>query len=317
MPVNVRLVVPESRDGSRLDRFLLDSLPEIPPRSIRRALAAGDARIDGCRAAAGTPIHAGGEIVVSQLAEMADWAPVPCDLPGASVLHSDGSVAVLLKPEGVPTVPVGIRESGTLAGYFMRMFPEAASWCRPGCDPLLSRLDNDTSGVVLAATSAAAHRFLLEERKGGRLRKRYAARVSGEIDRSLVIRSAIETRGGGEVRVGKGSDECDRNFWTRIVPLSFDGRSTTVAAEIIKGKRHQIRAHLASIGFPIEGDAIYGSGGPGRLMLHAAEITFTHPERLATMRVEAPLPPGFGIQRLPESEDSSCLSLSRSPGNSD
>jgi 23S rRNA-/tRNA-specific pseudouridylate synthase len=101
------------------------------------------------------------------------------------------------------------------------------------------------------------------------------------------------------VRVRPESREPDPRYWTAVDPVRVTGSRTIVRAVISKGKRHQIRAHLAAAGFPIVGDRRYSAvppEGPGktRLMLHAAEVRFAHPSKKGTLRVESPTPAEFG-----------------------
>ena len=165
---------------------------------------------------------------------------------------------------------------------------------------LVSRLDFAVSGAVPAALDRESFGFLLREREAGRMRKVYACLVSGRLDEETTVSFALDTRGGEKVRVRKDRREPDPRYWTVVSPLRRAGTMTLVRAAIAKGRRHQVRAHLAAAGFPIAGDALYGGASadaarPGRLMLHAAEVSFLHPGRRETMTVASPLPEGFDV----------------------
>lgn len=292
---SIELHVAQSQDGIRLDRFLRDALAGIPARSIRFAIDAGEVFVEGRRRPKGDPVRAGERVTAGRIAEADDWEPLPGDVAGASVLFHDGVVAVLDKPEGIPTEPLGIREAGTLAGYFRWRFPETREWLSSPGMPLLSRLDTDTSGAVLAAMTEPAWLCLNLQRQEAAITKRYLCMVLGRIDGPATLAGTIETRGGTRVRVRAAMPEPNPVYWTKISPLASDGRHTLVSADILKGKRHQIRAHLAAAGHPIVGDRTYGTGGGERLMLHAAEVSFDHPETGQRMRVASPAPKGFGF----------------------
>ncbi|HEY3490819.1 MAG TPA: RluA family pseudouridine synthase [Candidatus Deferrimicrobiaceae bacterium] len=271
-------------------------------RSIRLALERGEVSIDGRKGNKGDFVRAGQVVSVRSLAENTDWEPVPGDIPGASVVYSDESVAILDKPAGVQTEPVKVREAGTLSGYLLWRFPGRFGWCESAGGPLLSRLDRDTSGVVLGALTLEAYRFLLAERESGRLMKRYLCTVEGIFPGPAILKGVIETQGGERVRVRHDTPDPQSIYWTHVVPLQEEDGCTIVCARIVKGRRHQIRAHLAAAGFPIRGDGLYGNRETGdsiRLMLHAAEVTFNHPATGEPMTVSAPIPGVFGIQRLP------------------
>ncbi len=296
----LRLPVDPSRDGLRLDRFLRLALPALPSRSIDYAIRSGDVAVGGGIAPKGRVVRGGEEVLVGRIPEEADWLPAPAELPGASVLYEDGSVTVLDKPAGAHTEPHGPREAGTLAGHLLRLHPGVAGFSRAPGLSLLSRLDFAVSGAVPAALSADAFGFLLREREAGRIRKVYACLVSGRVADETTVSFALDTRGGEKVRVRKERREPDPRYWTVVSPVSRAEGLTLVRAAIAKGKRHQVRAHLAAAGFPIVGDELYGAGpagagGRGRLMLHAVEVSFLHPARRSPLTVVSPLPAGFDL----------------------
>lgn len=291
--------VPEDRDGWRLDRFLRQSTPGLTARSVRFAIDAGDVRVGGEPAKKGRYLRRGEEVVVERIPEVRDWLPVPGDLPGASVLYADDDVAVLSKPADVHTEPHRPLEKGTLAGYLGWIHPGVLLFSTEPGLTLLTRLDYATSGAVPAALTPDAHEFLLREREHGRIVKTYLCLVTGTLEREISLAFRLDTVGGEKVRVRTESREPDPRYWTAVYPVRVTEGCTLVRAVISKGKRHQIRAHLAAAGFPIVGDRRYSAvppEGPGkaRLMLHAAEVRFTHPSKKGCVRVESPPAAEFG-----------------------
>lgn len=286
--------------GRRLDRFLRERYPEVPSRSVRFALGAGTVRVDGVVAPKGRALREGETVSVAALAEWQDWLPVPGALPGAAVACADGHVAVLCKPHDCHTEPQRPNETGTLAGHLLLLYPDAAEISRlPGLT-LLTRLDYATSGAVPAALTAAAYAYLRHEREMGNLRKTYLCLVEGEIRSASTIAFAIEAAGGDTVRVRTDREEQDPCRWTVLEPVRVAAGRTLARATIARGKRHQIRAHLAAAGHPIVGDRKYSAvpkEGPGkdRLMLHAEEVSFRHPDTGEPMTVRCPAPPAFYI----------------------
>lgn len=296
----LRLPVDPSRDGVRLDRFLRLALPALPGRSVAFAIASGDVSIAGGRAAKGRVMRAGEEVVIRRIPEEADWLPRAEDLPGASVLYEDASVTVLDKPAGAHTEPHRPGEAGTLAGYLLHRHPAVAEFTRAPGLSLLARLDHAVSGAVPAALTAEALDFLVREREGGRIRKVYACLVEGRVAEETTVSFVLDTRGGEKVRVRTDRREPDSRYWTVLSPVRGAGPLTLVRAAIAKGKRHQVRAHLAAAGFPIVGDGLYAAASSegkkkGRLMLHAAEVSFVHPERREPITVVSPLPEEFHV----------------------
>jgi RluA family pseudouridine synthase len=294
------LTVEEKEDGTRLDRFLRTRFPDLPSRSVRFAIEAGEVKVEGARGRKGRLLSAGERVVVRRIAEASDWMPEPGDLPGASVLFADDVVAVLEKPPDVHTEPHRPGERGTLAGYLRWKFPIVAGFSSLPCLTLLTRLDYATSGAVPAALTKEALDFLSRERERGEIRKTYFCLVTGCLDERRTLSCRIDTEGGETVRVRTEARDPDPRRWTTVTPVRGDGTHTLVRAEISRGKRHQIRAHLAAAGFPVVGDRRYsavpqeGAGGR-RLMLHAAEVAFLHPATKNRVIVVSPLPAEYGL----------------------
>jgi len=299
MLIHQSLDVLAAESGARLDRFLRVRFPGIPSRSVRFAVEAGAVRVGGAVSAKGRILREGETVLVAALAEWTDWLPVPSDLAGASVAYEDVHLAVLCKPPDTHTEPQRPLEAGTLAGYLRKLHPEVAEIAAVPGLTLLTRLDFATSGAVPASLTAEALVFLRHEREMGRLVKRYLCLVEGDVPEPFTIADAIDSSGGGIVRVRTGSSDPDPSRWTRVEPIRRAAeRRTLVRATISRGKRHQIRAHLAAAGFPIVGDRRYAAvppEGPGktRLMLHAEEVTFRHPATGEQMRVVCPAGPEF------------------------
>ncbi|HJX15365.1 MAG TPA: RluA family pseudouridine synthase [Candidatus Deferrimicrobiaceae bacterium] len=299
MREGIFLTVGETESGTRLDRFLRARLAGFPSRSVRFAIAAGEVLVDGEKGRKGRFLFAGEQVAVRRIAEAADWLPPPGDLPGASVLFADDAVAVLEKPADVHTEPYRPAENGTLAGYLRWKFPFVDGISSSPGLTLLTRLDYATSGAIPAALSREALDFLSREREKGEVRKTYYCLVSGHLGNELTLSFRIDAEGGKTVRVRKEAKDPDPVRWTTVRPVRWDGSATLVQAEISRGKRHQIRAHLAAAGFPVVGDRRYSTvppegAGRERLMLHAAEVTFLHPEKKERMTVVCPPPGEFG-----------------------
>jgi 23S rRNA pseudouridine1911/1915/1917 synthase len=131
---------------------------------------------------------------------------------------------------------------------------------------------------VPAALTQEAFGFLSREREKGRIVKTYLCLVRGRMETGMSLSFLLETGGGQKVRVRKDRREEDPLYWTAVSPVREEGGRTLVRAVISKGKRHQIRAHLAAAGFPIVGDRRYSAvpdeAGKSRLM-HAEEVRFT------------------------------------------
>ena len=212
------------------------------------------------------------------------------------VLHEDAHVLVLNKPAGLSSQGGRIKAHtlDDLLWAFMR-----SNGKRP---ELVHRLDRDTSGVILAAKTKPAAGFLGKALQARKLDKTYLALVAappepraGAIDAPLV-REEIGRE--SYMRVAAPDAPGALSSLSRYRTLAASEEGALVELEPKTGRMHQLRVHMASIGRPLAGDARYGGAltlagrAAPRLMLHAAKLTFPHPEG-GRMTVEAPLPEDF------------------------
>jgi 23S rRNA pseudouridine1911/1915/1917 synthase len=217
------------------------------------------------------------------------------------ILYADPSVVVVNKPGLMPCHPLRAGETGTVMNGMAAAMPETAT---VGTDPreggLIHRLDNGTSGALMIARDEDSFARLRAAIRGGKIRRRYQALVSGRIAEPIEIDAAIShdrrrshrmlIRAGGRMAGAR----VPRPAATFVEPIrSFDGL-TLVDVYPSTGLRHQIRVHLASIGHPIIGDELYGGQPspvlpPGRFWLHLAEMEFESPAA-GKIKVLAPLP---------------------------
>lgn len=293
--------VAASDDGERLDRFLA-ARAATSRAAARRAIDQGCARINGRPARKGQTLREGDRVSVEgPLGDRAALAPAPEPEAPLAVLHEDAEVVALAKPAGTPTHPLRAGERGTLAGALVARFPECAS---AGDDPreagFVQRLDIDTSGAILAARSMASWHSLRRAFRDGAVEKEYLALVVGALAGEGAIDLPLGHDPRDRRRVIAVADPAEarrlgaRPSLTRWSALATRGGTTLLRVLLSTGRMHQIRAHLASVGHPIVGDALYGGpppleGAPGHL-LHASRVRAPHPAG-GVVDVSAPLPP--------------------------
>ncbi|HZX93296.1 MAG TPA: RluA family pseudouridine synthase [Myxococcales bacterium] len=259
-------------------------------------IAEGRVRIDGRRAPKGAPVPAGARISV-QRPPPDQPAPQP-ELP-IRIVHADAHLVVADKPAGMPSHPLKPGETGTAANALVGRFPELAQiGPSPREGGLVHRLDTDTSGLLLAARTAAAHALLRAQFTARTVDKGYLALVAGEIHAGgeIALPLAHDPRDARKMMAVSDPDYAEehaaRNAVTRFAPVERRGGFTLLEVEIPTGVMHQIRAHLAFIGHPLAGDELYGGplpAGLSRHFLHAARLAFAHPDG-SRARYESPLP---------------------------
>ena len=241
-----------------------------------------------------------------------------------SVLYEDEALLVVDKPAGIHTAPLSIDEPDTLLSAVLAAFPEVSSV--PGIKPaepgLLHRLDRETSGTVVIGRTTAAFSSLRRQFNRGEVRKEYRAvcacpaenveKTPGErLDpaRHISIESRFAPAGPGRrlVRVVLRDEKGRKSlkeatggvYLTEATVGKVENGRALMEIVILRGFRHQVRAHLSHLGWPIFGDALYGvpapPGVPRRMYLHALAVSLKHPVTGETMRVESPLPAEFHL----------------------
>jgi 23S rRNA pseudouridine1911/1915/1917 synthase len=207
------------------------------------------------------------------------------------IVHEDADLIVIDKPAGLPVHPSPGHSSHTLVNAVLAQCADLSGIGGVGRPGIVHRLDKDTSGLIIVAKNDAAHLSLARQLKERQVEKTYVALVHGRLSpKEGVIDAPIarHPKHRKKMAVVAGGREAR----TRYRALrEIDGFSL-VEARPETGRTHQIRVHLASIGHPIAGDALYGRvGAPplGRQFLHAARLAFRHPSSGERIELEAPL----------------------------
>jgi 23S rRNA pseudouridine1911/1915/1917 synthase len=284
---------------SRLDRILVRRVNDITRFSrtvARQWIESGVVIVDGLPALrASTRVREGAEVTVRVPPSAVRRVRPEAEDRALEVLFEDETILVVNKPAGIVVHPSYKRLSGTLLNAVLWRTRADASIV-PG---IVTRLDKDTSGLVLVALNAQAHARMQKDAAAGTLRKRYLACVT-------VPPAPPE----GRITLPIGRDPADRRRMivtgegarseTRYEVVAMSGASdvTLVACTLVTGRTHQIRVHLAASGWPIAGDPVYGSPHPriARQALHASTLSLPHPVTREPLAFESPLP--ADMQRL-------------------
>ena len=287
------IVVPEAAAGSRVDRIVAD-LTGLSRSYAQKLISAGHLTRDG-RPLRASDVVAGGErleLVVPPATPL-ELTPETVEL---SVVYEDDDLLIVNKPAGLVVHPAPGHASGTLVHALLgrgTAYGGIAGVQRPG---IVHRLDRDTSGLLMVAKHDAAQASLMAQLKARRVKKTYLALVHGSVAAAV-----------GRIEAPIGRDPKHRTRMA-VVP---DGRPavtgyrvrerfpgwTLLECDLVTGRTHQIRVHLAAIGHPVAGDPVYGTGtsrrgpeGLGRLFLHAWRLELAAPSDGHLIRAEAPLP---------------------------
>jgi len=273
-PIPPLAFVASDADVGRIDAALGRRFPGAGRRRLSRLFDRGAVRLEGKRARKGDRVIMGAHIELTEApTRMADLAAAP-DADAAARLmvlwRGDDAVAVA-KPPGMPSQPLEAGERGTVANGLVHAFPGCASASPdPRDGGLVQRLDIATSGVLIAATTPVAWRRLRAAFSAGRVTKRYLA-LTTRVPARTHCEAGLVQRGNRVV-----VDDADGLFASTDMRLvaSSSGHHL-IACTTHTGRMHQIRAHLAHVGAPIVGDALYG-GDPSPIgdgaFLHAWSV---------------------------------------------
>lgn len=291
------LEVGEDGAGQRIDNFLLKRLKGVPKSHVYRILRSGEVRVNKGRAAADRRLALGDQVRVPpvRVAEKTSEAPVP---PREfSVVHEDEGLVVIDKPAGVAVhggsgVDFGVIEQ-------LRRARPAARFLE-----LAHRLDRETSGLLLIGKKRSALIRLHDLFRNGGIDKRYLALVKGHWrdklrNVKLPLLKYLTPEGERRVRVSNEGKEAHSIMRLKGRWSTPQGAFSLLEVELRTGRTHQIRVHLAHLGFPILGDEKYGDfalnrdlqkTGLKRMFLHAASMRLAHPLGGERLELAAPLP---------------------------
>jgi 23S rRNA pseudouridine955/2504/2580 synthase len=293
-PAAVRwLEVAGEEAGQRIDNFLLARLKGVPKSHIYRILRSGEVRVNSGRIEPAYRVEAGDRIRIPPLrvAQRESRAPAPrIELP---VLHEDDFLLAIDKPAGLAVhggsgVAHGVIES-------LRASRREARFLE-----LVHRLDRDTSGVLLIAKKRSALTALHAALRSRSVDKRYLAAVAGRLrNEKQRVRLALERREAGASGRRVAVVEDGQPSETLLRRLALGADCSLLEAQLLTGRMHQIRVHLAHLKHPILGDERYGDfelnrrlrkEGLKRMFLHAARLAFAHPATGERLEIASPLP---------------------------
>jgi 23S rRNA pseudouridine1911/1915/1917 synthase len=304
--VERRLVVPPELAGLRLDHFVKTQIPRLSRTKIQTIVETQLTR-DGApgHVKPSTTVAAGERFVIRRPAR-----PEPPCPRTFGVLHRDGRVLVVDKPAGLPVHASAKFYFNTLSRVLAEHYPDEPEL------QICHRLDRETSGCLVVARDRAAASFLKSAiSQKNSTRKEYLAVVHGtppwteEVALDIPLRLATEADATRLPGVRMLVDPAGPPAITRVRALRATDHYTLVRCTLVTGRQHQIRAHLATAGFPIVGDKLYAHGEDAfieycdegltpelaaqfvlpRQALHAARIVVPHPDG-GIVEAEAPLP---------------------------
>lgn len=296
--------VTEETAGDRIDKFLAEQYENLSRSFLQKLLKSGEIMVGGRPVKASYKV-AEGDLIFFEVPEAVEPEIVPEDIP-LDILYEDHDVILVNKPKGMVVHPAAGHYTGTLVNALMFHCKEDLSGIngvlRPG---IVHRIDMDTTGVIIACKNDLAHNSIAAQLKEHSITRRYQAIVHGALkDDEGVIDEPIgrspKDRKKMAVNYNNGKPAV-----THYKVLTRFKDFTHIECRLETGRTHQIRVHMASIGHPLLGDAVYGPAKcPYKLQgqtLHAGILGFVHPRTGEYMEFSAPLPEYFEelLRKLP------------------
>ena len=289
------ITVPEDADGTRADKFLAEAIDHLTRSALQKLISAGNVEIEGKSIAKSRVLKEGEDITVN-IPDAVSLGVEAEDIP-LNIYYEDDDLIVVYKPKGMVVHPAPGNHNGTLVNALLWHCKDSLSGIngvlRPG---IVHRIDKDTSGLLLVAKNDFAHVHLAEQIKEHSLNRIYQTIVygvnmpdEGDVDAPI----GRSTKDRKKMAVIEGGRSAQTHY---SVVKRYSGY-THVQCKLKTGRTHQIRVHMAYIGHPVAGDAVYGPKNVITQLngqcLHAGTIGFIHPRTGEYMEFTAPLPEYF------------------------
>ena len=288
--------ITEELEDERVDKCLALLMDTLSRSYIQKMVKEGQVTVNGQPVKGSFRLKAEDRVVFSlPAAQEPDILPenIPLD-----ILYEDDDVIVVNKPKGMVVHPAAGHYSGTLVNALLYHCGSELSGIngvlRPG---IVHRIDRDTTGSVIACKNDRAHRIIAQQLKEHSVTRRYQAICCGALKEDCGVVDRPIGRHPADRKKMAVNERNGKRAVTHYQVLERFDRYTFLECRLETGRTHQIRVHMASLGHPLLGDEVYGSGKcPFRLQgqtLHARTLGFIHPSTGEYVEVDAPLPAYF------------------------
>jgi 23S rRNA pseudouridine1911/1915/1917 synthase len=298
----VQIIIDSAMAGWRLDQALADALAEYSRSRLTSWIKSGRVTVDGEQRRPSDRVW-GGEIVVVACEVLPDQRTPAAEAIPLEIIHEDAAILIINKPVGLVVHPGVGNWRGTLLNGLLHYDPALAAIPRGG---IVHRLDKDTSGLLVVARSLTSHTDLVRQLQARSVVREYLALVNGVATGGGSVDAPIGRHGQDRLRMAVRDQGGGREAVTHYRLEERYRAHTLLRCRLETGRTHQIRVHLAHIGYPLVGDPLYG-GRPrlppgassdlverlralGHQALHATHLALIHPQSGEMMAWQSPLP---------------------------
>ena len=291
-----KYIVSEQFNSMRLDKVLVAFMNEKSRSFVSKIIDEGKCFVNGKIAKPSLKVNAGDEILVD-IPEDKVLDVKSEDIP-LNIIYEDSDILIIDKPQGMVVHPSNGHWEHTLVNAIMHHCKDLSGIngvIRPG---IVHRIDKDTSGLICVAKNDFAHNFLAEQLKDHTMNRTYVALVRGVIKENhgtINLPIGRDPRNRQKMAVTR---ENSKPAITNFDVLKRFEKYTLIECKLVTGRTHQIRVHLSYIGFPVEGDPLYGGRSYKKLydggqLLTAVKLKLIHPRTKKEMEFETKLPSYF------------------------
>ena len=291
-----KFIINELLNNMRLDKALVAFMTDKSRSYVSKLIDEGHCLVNGKVAKSSLKVSVG-DVVEVDIPEDKPLDVLSEDIP-LNIVYEDEDILIIDKPQGMVVHPSNGHWEHTLVNAIMHHCKDLSGIngvIRPG---IVHRIDKDTSGLICVAKNDTAHNFLAEQLKNHTMSRTYVALVRGVIK---------ENHGTVNMPIGRDSRDRQKMAVTRDnskdAITNFDvikrfSNNTLIECHLVTGRTHQIRVHMAHIGYPVEGDPLYGGRSYKKLysggqLLTAVKLKLIHPKTKKEMEFETKLPSYF------------------------
>ncbi|MFA6038487.1 MAG: 23S rRNA pseudouridine(1911/1915/1917) synthase RluD [Legionellales bacterium] len=284
--VHLQDTIPETLQGMRLDQALASMFPDYSRARIKTWIINQQVNVDGEVWSPTDKVKGGEEVIIhADVPEAVEWTGQEIAL---DVVYADDDIIIINKPAGLVVHPAAGHQTGTLVNAILHQFPECVHLPRGG---IVHRLDKDTSGLMIVARSLPAHTALVKALAEHEITRKYEALVKGEMTGGGKVDAPMGRHSGNRLRMAvvEGGKHAVTHYRLK---QRLPGH-TLITCQLETGRTHQIRVHMAYIGYPLVGDPLYAGRARfpknlsektrayinhfKRQALHSYELSFSHP----------------------------------------